>query len=373
MFAAGSLVFRLEQNALLNILFNKMIWIFSVLFLTGVAMSSPSIWGLKLLCIIALSSIAIIIVATFIHESEQKWQPIIGFLLALPFAFPIFTAFCLELIGPFELGLFFKNYKHMSYSPPRWYFLYSSANGFGFSAAFVPVALYVAFFMSSKTSLKIVYGLFGLIACFTLILSGTRAAYIFALASIFVLHLLYFGWRPFLWLLVSLLFSFFIFAMALGLDEISSFLRLDGSSLNDISSLRMQGITAMWGMLSNSPISGMGFGAADNNFPIHPSNIFYVALPVEIGVIGFIGAIGIIGLPAFYIINQMMMQRRIAVLEAKSYLCVLSVCVLFGFVPYLMFEFNILRVSGVNQLFFFCWGMAMLEFGQQNKSQRAQL
>ena len=62
-------------------------------------------------------------------------------------------------------------------------------------------------------------------------------------------------------------------------------------------------------------------------------------------------------MPAFYIIKQIMMQRRIAVLGAKPYLCVLSVCVLAGFVPYLMFEFNILRVSGVNQLFFFCWGL----------------
>jgi hypothetical protein len=39
-----------------------------------------------------------------------------------------------------------------------------------------------------------------------------------------------------------------------------------------------------------------------------------------------------------------------------------------GFVPYLMFEFNVLRVSAVNQLFFFCWAMAMLEFDKKHPS-----
>jgi hypothetical protein len=34
-----------------------------------------------------------------------------------------------------------------------------------------------------------------------------------------------------------------------------------------------------------------------------------------------------------------------------------SASVLAGFVPYLMFEFDVLRVSVNNQLFFFCWGV----------------
>ena len=93
---------------------------------------------------------------------------VIIFLLA-PFAIPVYLSFFLEFFGPFEFGFLVQNIKHMEYSPPRWHFLYSSANGFGFSAAFVSVAIYLAFFTSSKISLKIVYGLLGLIACYALI------------------------------------------------------------------------------------------------------------------------------------------------------------------------------------------------------------
>jgi len=371
--SACILFFKSAHFGLRRIFLDKKLWFFLALFLAGVAISSPSFWGVRLLSIIALASLSIVIVGCFVHEDGEKWTPFVIVFLLAPFAIPVYSSFLLEFFGPFEFGVLIQNIKHMEYSPPRWHFLYSSANGFGFSAAFVTVSLYVAFFKSSKASLKIVCCLAGLVACYVLILSGTRAAYIFALASVFAFHLFHFGWRPFLWLLGALLFSFLIFAFTVGIDNVTSFLRLDGSNLSNISSGRWQGITGMWEIFASSPISGMGFGAADNNFPVYPSNIFYVALPVEVGAIGFIGAIGIIGLPAFYIIKQMMMQRRIAVLKAKSYLCVLSVCVLAGFMPYLMFEFNILRVSGVNQLFFFCWGMAMLEFSQQNKSQRAQL
>ena len=199
----------------------------------------------------------------------------------------------------------------------------------------------------------------GFVAFYVLILSGIRASYIFALTSVFAFLLFHFGRRSFLWLSGVLLFSFLIFAFTVDLDNITTHLRLDGSNLSNISSGRWYGITGIWEIFVRSPFFGMGFGVANNNFPVYLSNIFYFALPVEIGAIGFID------LPAFCIKKQMMIQRRIPVLKGKSYLCVLSVCVLAGFVPYLMFEFTILRVSGVNQLFFFCWGMAMLEFSQQ--------
>ena len=360
--SACILFFKSAHSGLRRISLDKKLWFFLTLFLAGFAISSPSVWGVRLLSIIALASLSVVIIGCFIHEDQKKWIPFVTIFLLAPFAIPVYLSFFLEFFGPFEFGIVVQNMKHMHYSSPRWYFLFSSANGFGFSAAFVTVALYLAFFMSSKVSLKIIYGLLGLVGFYVLISSGTRAAYIFAAGTLFVFHLLHSGVRSFIWMLAALILISLVFAFTVGLENITKILRLDGSNIHIISSGRWQGITGMWEILLKSPISGMGFGAADNDFPIYPSNIFYIALPVEIGIFGFIGALGGLGLPIFYVLKQIVAQRRIAVLKAKSYLCVLA-----GFVPYLMFEFNILRVSGVNQLFFLCWGTAMLEFGQQHQ------
>lgn len=91
------------------------------------------------------------------------------------------------------------------------------------------------------------------------------------------------------------------------LDTVISFLRMEGD-LETVSSIRWIGIVGMWELFVASPFQGLGFGSADNRFPVNPSNVFYFGL-------------------------------------------------LAGFVPYLIFEFDVLRVSVNYQLFFFCWGV----------------
>lgn len=365
--SAGILFLMFEHPELSEILRDKKIWIFLSLFLTGFLISTPSFWGARLLIIITLVSLSMVIIASAIQNLRGKKQALIAFLMLIPFAVPVYSACILEFFGSFDLGIIFQNSKHTNYQPPRWHFLYTSANGFGFSAALVTATLYISVFCSKKYLTKILICIFCLISLYALILSGTRAAYLFALFSILSFHLLYHGLKSFLWTFGIMVFGFIAICSQYGLYEVLSFLRLDGSNINSMSSERWQGVLEMGEIFSNSPIVGMGFGAADNNFPVWPANMFYVAMPLEVGVIGFVGIMGCLGLPAFYLINNILIQKQFAILRLKPYLSVLSVSLLSGFAPYLMFEFNVLRVSGVNQLFFLCWGIVALEFASQIK------
>ena len=54
--------------------------------------------------------------------------------------------------------------------------------------------------------------------------------------------------------------------------------------------------------------------------------------------------------------------------DAPFLIIMFSTSVLAGFVPYLMFEFDVLRVSVNNQLFFFCWGVFVFYFINADKN-----
>jgi hypothetical protein len=110
----------------------------------------------------------------------------------------------------------------------------------------------------------------------------------------------------------------------------------------------------MWELFAASPFAGLGFGAADHKFPISPSNIFYFGVLAEIGLFGFIGALIILAYPAKYVLSCVFNPSGI---YDAPFLFAFSASVLAGFVPYLMLEFDVLRVSVNNQLFFFCWGV----------------
>ena len=165
---------------------------------------------------------------------------------------------------------------------------------------------------------------------------------------------------------LSLVAILSIYAGIFGMSEVKEFLRIKGS-FNDISSLRWQGIVGLWELFELSPFVEKGFGAADNGLPIHPTNIFYLALPVEVGFFGFVGVLGLLFLPAWLFVGQMLETKQLAFLRNKSFILVFSTCSLAGFVHYLFFEFNIPHVSAVNQLFFFFWGYLYFSLQQEQK------
>ena len=136
------------------------------------------------------------------------------------------------------------------------------------------------------------------------------------------------------------------------LETVISFQRL-GGNLGEISSGRWIGIFGMWELFVASPFQGLGFGAADNQFPVNPSNIFYFGLLAEIGLFGFLGALIILACPAQYVVSYLF---KPILSQDAPFLFMFLASVLAGSVPYLMFEFDVLCVSVNNQLFFFCWG-----------------
>ena len=150
--------------------------------------------------------------------------------------------------------------------------------------------------------------------------------------------------------------------LSLGFDAILLYFRLDGADLQTITSTRWGGIISMWKMWIASPFIGIGFGAADRTMEIWPSNMLYFALPVEIGIIGYIGALSFMYLPIIYRLKYMIKIKSLTILREKCYLSAFSVVLVSAFFPYLFFEFNILRVSAENQLFFFCWSIVMFDY-----------
>ena len=350
---------KIDRIQLCRALLQPPLLIFFGLFLIGVFVSSKGLWGFRLLAIITIISFVSVVLATFLYRLDEQKQKLAMLLASVAFVLPVFGAFILETIGPINVGITLYNIKQSQFNPARWHFLYSSANGFGFSAALVFSAFYVAGFMFKNTVERVVYFALAGIGLYALIYSGTRASFIFALICIFVFHLFHYKVRFFLYFI--LLLSLVVFALISigGVSNILDFLRINGN-LNQISSTRWVGIENLWDLFTASPFSGLGFGAADNGLSVNPTNIFYVALLVEIGIFGFVGAVGFIFLPILFLGKKIFIDRRFNVLQGQNYLAVLSTCIIFAFIPYLMFEFNVLRVSAVNQLFFFCWGFSLL-------------
>ena len=337
------------------------------LFIAGVLISANSIWNIRLLFIVSCISISSIILAILVHHSQKLNQKLVVSMLLLPFAIPTILAFLLEFFGPFNFGFELANIKHVEYDVHRWHFLSQSANGFGLNAALTFVAAYIAFFISLDFRNKLLCTILGSVVAVSLFYSGTRAAFVFSFSAITVFHLFFHGSRYLLFFLMSSCATAVLFIGFLGVSEIADFLRLS-DNLNKLSSARWQGIVGLWEIFKSSPVVGRGFGAADNGLPVYPTNILYLALPVEVGIFGFLGALGFLFLPAWLCVRQIIEKKQLAFLRNKSFLLVYSTCCLAGFVPYLFFEFNILRVSAVNQLFFFFWGYLYFTVQQEQKT-----
>ena len=340
-------------DSFLNLFSNKTLLAGMALIMLGIGLASTSIWGWRLLAILGMLAVFVIIAANFVINAGARTQTLALLLLVAPFSVPVFGSVLLELLGPQDIGVLISNIKHMEYSPPRWHFMNMSANGFGFDAALVSVFFTLSIFHTKNTIWKLIFGALLVLSLYALLMSGTRAAIVFYLAAFLAFAILRYGLRTLLFLLFGIVFVSALILIGDSLDTVTSFLRLEGD-LEKVSSLRWIGIVGMWELFVASPFQGLGFGSADNQFPVNPSNIFYFGLLAEIGLFGFLGALIILGFPAKYVVSYLF--KPIFPHDAP-FLFMFSVSVLAGFVPYLMFEFDVLRVSVNHQLFFFCWGV----------------
>ena len=95
-------------------------------------------------------AVFVILAANFVINADARTQSLALLLLMVPFFVPVFGSVLLDFLGPVDIGVLISNIRHMSYSPPRWYFMNMSANGFGFDAALVSVFFILSNFHTKK-------------------------------------------------------------------------------------------------------------------------------------------------------------------------------------------------------------------------------
>lgn len=329
----------------------KTIWVGVVLLLLGIFLSSTGVWGWRLTAIVALCSMMSLIAANSVVQSGIKIQLLASILLMIPFAVPVFGAVFLEIFGPLDVGFELANVTHIPGS--RWRFLNMSANGFGFDAAFVCSFLVISTFFTKNIFIRLVLILASLVSFYALLQSGTRAAFVFLFVSLLAFAVFQYALRGLLFVICAVLSAIVLVFVTDNVETIKGFLRIK-DTLVHTSSGRWIGILGMWRLFLLSPFVGTGFGSVDNQFVIVPSNIFYFGLLAEIGIFGFLGALVILTYPIRLAIGPKTKACR-------SVKCNLLVALSFsscaGFLPYLMFEFDVFRVSVNNQLYFFFWGI----------------
>jgi hypothetical protein len=352
---AGVILFLKGDRLRLILLFrNKVLAISLALFFLGSVLSNTTLWNWRLLIIVLVISSCAIFTANIIYDFNNKSQKLAVILFSIPFAFPVLASLLLHFFGPQDWGIIFENSLHKNYSPERWYFLNSSANGFGLDAALTSITAF-CFIFWSKSNLKIALSILLFVAgSWVLFNSGTRAALILYIVAITAFSI--FAMNNKLSLLITIgLFILVISVIKLfDIPMIENYFRIWGD-LDNISGGRVSSMVKMWNMFLESPIIGKGFGFADRGVSFQPSNIFYSALLMEIGILGTFGVLLALLHPLAKKSFGWLLQNTLGALKSVPPIKSWSLCILFGFIPYLIFEFNVLRVSATNQLLMVCW------------------
>lgn len=335
---------------------------------------SNSFWNWRILAIVTLISIVSIMAGYQCTKLPKSKQLNVLVLIFIPFFFPVVASLFLEIAGPIDFGVVIENSKHFQYEPPRWYFLNSSANGLGLDGAFASLIAY-GMLHYHKTISKFIWLLLLLLSIFVLVKTGTRAAMVFCLVGILWLSMIFLSFKFFAATMGVAIVLCLAYINLFGLEFIIEFFRLDGN-LAQISSKRWVGIKKMIPLIKESILIGRGFGEADNNFPVDPSNLFYFSIFVELGVVGLISLFAFIFLPIGAAATLIYAKHS----KKNSFPCfTIGSAVLVSFIPYLVFEFNVFRVSAYNQVYFFFWGvvtyiclskMPWPRFSKQSSSQK---
>ena len=338
-----------------------------LLLILGVGISSTSVWNVRLSLLVLYQIFLSFLCAEYILKQKSFDKKKLFTVSFFPVFFPVCFSLWLELFGPIEIyRIIFDNIKHSDDFNYRWKFLHSSANGFAFDAA---LALLVSFsmFLSYRTSvLGLMWLCLTFIATYVLYKTETRAAMIFTFFGvIFSIYFNYHHYRK------KIIFGFVItfltvFLVGFKVFELSDFFRIHGT-WNQISTGRLDATINAFRIFIENPIIGVGFGEADRNFPVHPSNIFYASLALELGIFGFVGGLCFIGFPVFSYLKKHSAHR----FEQSLYLHfptiqIISLLICLSWFLYLFFEFNILRVSAYNCIFFFCWSILFLTQYDEN-------
>lgn len=358
-FSASYLFTRQVKALLFETLKDKFFWTLIIFLFLSLFLSGTDLWGWRLISIIIMMIAYTMIAANQVQGLSRNGFSIIILICIIPSAFPIFASVLIEILTFLKIGINIENTKMMNYAPPRWTFLSSSANGFGLNAALSCFSLYFLARCTRNRVIQLIFLFLCVVVAFTLIKSGTRAAFIFCIFGISTFEM-FFGRKAFVFLFALGVSVAVIFALIyFGEEQVIEYFRIR-DSLTKISSGRLVGWHEMFELIANSSFMGVGFGQVDNGIIESTGSMFYLGIMCEIGVLGFCAIMLLMTLP----ILRVFMIKRINLLDSGNInfnmILAWSICVLSAFFPYLLFEFNVLRVSAANQVFFFAWCFILL-------------
>lgn len=335
------------------------------LFFLGFLLSDVKFSNLRLLVIIGLLAICVFFAASIIVNFAERDQNKAVILFMLPYGFPVVAACLLHFVGPLDLGVILENSTHKNYFPERWYFLNSSANGFGLDAAIVCITIYYFLRKQKPVLTTLIFLLLFIASVWVLVQSGTRSAYVFTVVAIGTYEYLISNTRNIKIKLVTVLILITSIIFIYSIEDTLIRLRLVGD-LSEITSGRYDGVVDMWKLIIQSPFLGQGFGAADFGLDIYPTNLFYLGMMVEVGIFGAIGAVMLVVYPIFLLFSQRNL-RGMLIGSKNIHFPVWAICIVAGFIPYMLFEFSIFRVSSTNQLFGLCLFSSVITLKEQYK------
>ncbi len=332
-----------------------------VLLLLGLYFSGTSIDGLKTFAIIAGFCASFTVAGILLNCKLQTTQPNNLPIVLGPYMVPVLLAFFMEMNGPIEFGVLLENSKHTHYEIPRWFFLHSSANGFGMSAAILSFGSYVCMHSQKRNALIVVWLFMFIAGVLATLLSGTRAAIIFLVFCMSSYELIFCKGRLKKSVTALVAGSLGIVCLLYFNNQYLPTWRIS-MDLVELSGNRFQGWTALWQASKQAHFLGIGFGIADSDVIKGATNMFYLATLLEIGVLGLCGSVLLLSLTFFTLkhFQQPFNGRDFNQLEK------FAICFSISIFPYQIFEFDLLRVSSNTNLYFLCFGILLARLPFQN-------
>lgn len=295
--------------------------------------------------------------------SKNDHKPSLIIVLLLPFLLPLILS-APDLLAFLKSTLLdFESNNDIFWSSHRLYTLHSSPNGFGYDACLATIVLaWLALCSQSKFATRILI-CFLCLAITCLVVSGTRAALFSCVVGIFTLFFLYSNskrhliWLAALGISICVSFAYLLLVNLPFSDVLGDYLRVNGD-LDNISSGRWSAMLEMIEIIVKSPIFGVGFGSADLDFPVSPSNLFYFSLAVEIGLLGAVSATLILLYPIWLTWCCRHTLTKTHQMDAN----VIKLCIawIFTNLAWLLFEFDAFRISANNQNLVFFWSLLLL-------------
>lgn len=325
-----------------------------IILISNNLLAGASLQEWRLLVIVSLLSASAFAVGINLARHKPINFEISTLILAAPYLIIVLASLGTELSS--ILGLLNDDlFKDQRYTPARWSHFNSYANGLGYDA-WIAAIVCLALLASRSRQFRVVAFWFLLPLCiFVLLKSGTRAAFLALACSSYAYAIMQYGWKRGLAVGALIFCVMAVMAAFLTYHGLIDLVRFSGD-INYMSSGRWDAYLTLLDIFLVSPIVGHGFGSMSYaDLRIAP-NLFYPSILAELGLLGVAGLMMIMFVPLRNIVTKATVLCRRQDQQENDSLMVLAFCLCPGVAVWLLFEFDLLRVSGNNQLIFLALG-----------------